>query len=270
MPRAPRPWRCRPIAACGGRSRRRARGPWPPCRCRRGWSGATWICAVGAAVRPTRRAEANSQNVRRMVTSSRRHYIAGIAGRPDESGRDRDRTCAAWPHGARLWASTPSHERPQVPTARLPGRRPRSTASSTIGRKAERRRGGPNVRPVRPPAPGAFRPRAHGIRGCPDSAKWRGAPAAARSSTRRFSRAASAPSAARICARARSASTSIPALASNARSMIAARVSPKDVANDCVHYSARTNWERETSSAVASKPSEPSGAKKAFDDLFKF
>ena len=52
--------------------------------------------------------------------------------------------------------------------------------------------------------------------------------------------------------------------------IIPARVSPKDVANDCVHYSARTNWERETSSAVASKPSEPSGAKKAFDDLFKF
>ena len=51
---------------------------------------------------------------------------------------------------------------------------------------------------------------------------------------------------------------------------IPARVSPKDVANECVHYSARTNWERETSSAIASKPSEPSGAKKAFDDLFKF
>jgi hypothetical protein len=51
---------------------------------------------------------------------------------------------------------------------------------------------------------------------------------------------------------------------------ITARVSPKDVANDCPHYSARTSWERETSSAVAAKPSEPSGAKKAFDDLFKF
>ena len=51
---------------------------------------------------------------------------------------------------------------------------------------------------------------------------------------------------------------------------IPTRVSPKDAANDCVHFSARTTWERETSSATASKPSEPSGAKKAFDDLFKF
>jgi hypothetical protein len=51
---------------------------------------------------------------------------------------------------------------------------------------------------------------------------------------------------------------------------IAARVSPKDVANECTFYSARTSWERETSSAASAKPSEPSGAKKAFDDLFKF
>ena len=51
---------------------------------------------------------------------------------------------------------------------------------------------------------------------------------------------------------------------------IAARISPKDVANECTLYSARTSWERETSSAQAAKPSEPSGAKKAFDDLFKF
>ena len=51
---------------------------------------------------------------------------------------------------------------------------------------------------------------------------------------------------------------------------IAARVSPKDAANDCTFFSSRTSWERETSSVVASKPSEPSGAKKAFDDLFKF
>jgi hypothetical protein len=51
---------------------------------------------------------------------------------------------------------------------------------------------------------------------------------------------------------------------------ITARVSPKDAANDCAFYSARTSWERETSSATSSKPSEPSGAKKAFDDLFKF
>ena len=51
---------------------------------------------------------------------------------------------------------------------------------------------------------------------------------------------------------------------------IAARVAPKDAANECTFYSARTSWERETSSAQSHKPSEPSGAKKAFDDLFKF
>jgi hypothetical protein len=51
---------------------------------------------------------------------------------------------------------------------------------------------------------------------------------------------------------------------------IPARVSPKDAANECPLYTARTSWERETSSAQSQKPSEPSGAKKAFDDLFKF
>ncbi|MBA3269547.1 MAG: hypothetical protein H0T71_03480 [Acidobacteria bacterium] len=51
---------------------------------------------------------------------------------------------------------------------------------------------------------------------------------------------------------------------------IAARLVPKDGANECRFYSARTSWERETSSAQSHKPSEPSGAKKAFDDLFKF
>lgn len=51
---------------------------------------------------------------------------------------------------------------------------------------------------------------------------------------------------------------------------IAARITPKDVANECALYVARTSWERETSSAQSQKPSEPSGAKKAFDDLFKF
>jgi hypothetical protein len=51
---------------------------------------------------------------------------------------------------------------------------------------------------------------------------------------------------------------------------IPARVSPKDAANECALFSARTSWERETSSAQSQKPSEPSGAKKAFDDLFKF
>jgi hypothetical protein len=51
---------------------------------------------------------------------------------------------------------------------------------------------------------------------------------------------------------------------------ISARITPKDVANTCTLYAARTSWERETSSAHSQKPSEPSGAKKAFDDLFKF
>ncbi len=51
---------------------------------------------------------------------------------------------------------------------------------------------------------------------------------------------------------------------------IAARVSPKDSANACPFYTPRTSYERETSSAQSHKPSEPSGAKKAFDDLFKF
>ena len=51
---------------------------------------------------------------------------------------------------------------------------------------------------------------------------------------------------------------------------LTARVSPKDAANTCTFFTARTTWERETSSAVSAKPSEPSGAKKAFDDLFKF
>ena len=53
---------------------------------------------------------------------------------------------------------------------------------------------------------------------------------------------------------------------------IPARVSPKDVANECQHFSIRTTVERETTAAVtrSSDPKEPSGAKKAFDDLFKF
>lgn len=55
---------------------------------------------------------------------------------------------------------------------------------------------------------------------------------------------------------------------------LTARVSPKDVANECQHFSGRTTWERETTTAVSntssSNPTAPSGAKKAFDDLFKF
>jgi hypothetical protein len=51
---------------------------------------------------------------------------------------------------------------------------------------------------------------------------------------------------------------------------IPARISPKDVMNDCKYYTARTTWEREASSAQSNSPAEPSGARKAFDDLFKF
>jgi len=50
------------------------------------------------------------------------------------------------------------------------------------------------------------------------------------------------------------------------RQKIAARVSPKDAANDCTFFSPRRTVERETGSTAA--PS--SSAKKAFDDLFKF
>ena len=49
---------------------------------------------------------------------------------------------------------------------------------------------------------------------------------------------------------------------------IPARVSPKDTANACGLYSPRLNVERETGSSQAASGS--SGAKKAFDDLFKF
>jgi hypothetical protein len=51
---------------------------------------------------------------------------------------------------------------------------------------------------------------------------------------------------------------------------ITARISPKDVMNECPFYTARTTWERETSSAISNSPAEPSGARKAFNDLFKF
>lgn len=53
---------------------------------------------------------------------------------------------------------------------------------------------------------------------------------------------------------------------------IPARISPKDVANACQLFEPRTSWERETtaSASVSHNPAEPSGARKAFDDLFKF
>jgi hypothetical protein len=60
---------------------------------------------------------------------------------------------------------------------------------------------------------------------------------------------------------------------------LSARVSPKDVANECPLFEARTSLERETSAASpSSAPGGPttaegahsSTARKAFDDLFKF
>jgi hypothetical protein len=46
---------------------------------------------------------------------------------------------------------------------------------------------------------------------------------------------------------------------------ISARVSPKDARNTCALFEIKRQMERETTTPVA-----PSGAKKAFDDLFKF
>ena len=51
------------------------------------------------------------------------------------------------------------------------------------------------------------------------------------------------------------------------RQKIAARVSPKDAANDCTLFSPRRTVERETGSTEVAGST---GAKKAFDDLFKF
>jgi hypothetical protein len=62
---------------------------------------------------------------------------------------------------------------------------------------------------------------------------------------------------------------------------VPARVSPKDVANDCAFFEARTSLERETTTAGGPSPSSggsgagqggapSSTARKAFDDLFKF
>jgi hypothetical protein len=55
------------------------------------------------------------------------------------------------------------------------------------------------------------------------------------------------------------------------RQKIAARVSPKDARNSCTLFSARVQIERETGSSPATNSSSSSsGARKAFDDLFKF
>jgi hypothetical protein len=48
---------------------------------------------------------------------------------------------------------------------------------------------------------------------------------------------------------------------------IAARISPKDVRNSCTLFTPRVSIERETGSTPASGST---GARKAFDDLFKF
>lgn len=52
------------------------------------------------------------------------------------------------------------------------------------------------------------------------------------------------------------------------RRKILARVTPKDARNTCSLFAARIQVERETGSTPASRGS--SGARKAFDDLFKF
>lgn len=52
------------------------------------------------------------------------------------------------------------------------------------------------------------------------------------------------------------------------RQTIPSRISPKDGRNSCTLFSARIQVERETGSTPA--PSGHSGARKAFDDLFKF
>jgi hypothetical protein len=57
---------------------------------------------------------------------------------------------------------------------------------------------------------------------------------------------------------------------------LSARVSPKDVANECPLFEARTSLERETSTAASPASAGAQGgapsstARKAFDDLFKF
>jgi len=54
---------------------------------------------------------------------------------------------------------------------------------------------------------------------------------------------------------------------------IPARVAPKDERNTCTLFTPRTTVERQTSSPASttpgSSPSTSSGARKAFDDLFK-
>ena len=59
---------------------------------------------------------------------------------------------------------------------------------------------------------------------------------------------------------------------------LTARLTPKDAANECALFEARTSWERETggaaapasSASTATSPATGSNARKAFDDLFNF
>ena len=53
------------------------------------------------------------------------------------------------------------------------------------------------------------------------------------------------------------------------RQKIPVRISPKDAKNTCTLFSARVQVERETGSTPAAPSRQSSGARKAFDDLFK-
>ena len=110
---------------------------------------------------------------------------------------------------------------------------------------------GPNARLVRRLARGASRRKARRTPTCPASARWRAARAAARWSTRRYFRAASAPSADRICARARSACISIRARDWNARSRLRRECRPRMPPTNARSSRHARRWERETSSAVS-------------------
>ena len=53
------------------------------------------------------------------------------------------------------------------------------------------------------------------------------------------------------------------------RQKIASRISPKDAKNTCGQFAARIQVERETGSTPVAPDRQSSGARKAFDDLFK-
>lgn len=61
-----------------------------------------------------------------------------------------------------------------------------------------------------------------------------------------------------------------PAAVFECRQRILTRITPKDVRNACTLFSARVQVERETGSTPAGPSRQLSGARKAFDDLFKF